>query len=199
MSTIMIRFGGAAAAASGLLVIAQAGWDIAVGGLQEGRAESSLHTAQMLLLVPGFMGLYLAQRQAMRTFGQIATLVAVIGSTLMFGSALTEVTLLPELTAAGSPLVDDPGPTTVAVFLTSFAVWIAGLLLFGVASWRAGVLPRPAAALLVLGFLAGLGLDSVVPGILVVYAAGLIWLGVAAATRSTEAYLDAPEPALARR
>jgi hypothetical protein len=198
MSTIMIRFGGAAAAASGLLVIAQSAWDIAVGGLQEGRAESSLHTAQMLLLVPGFMGLYLAQRQAMRTFGQIATLVAVIGSTLMFGSALTEVTLLPELTAAGSPLADDPGPTTNAVFLVSVALWIAGLLLFGVASWRAGVLPRPAAALLVLGFLVGLGLNGVVPGILAVYAAGLVWLGVAAATRSTEAFLDAPEPALTR-
>ncbi|WP_138731455.1 hypothetical protein [Modestobacter excelsi] len=198
MFNIMIRFGGAATAVSGVLVIAQSAWDIAVGGLPEGRAESSLHTAQMLLLVPGVVGLYLAQRQAMRTFGQIATLVAVVGSTLMFGSALTEVTLLPELSAAGSPLADDPGTTTVGVFLTSFTLWVAGLLLFGVASWRAGVLPRPAAALLVLGLLAALGLKDVVPGVLVFYAAGLIWLGVATAARTSAALADAPEPALAR-
>jgi hypothetical protein len=137
----------------------------------------------MLLLVPAVTGLYLAQQRAMRGFGRLATLVALLGSTLMFGSALTEVTLLPELTAAGSPLADDPGTTTMAVSLASFVAWVAGLLLFGVATWRAGVLPRPAAALLVVGLLLGLGLSGVVPGILIVYSAGLVWLGFAAAVR----------------
>jgi hypothetical protein len=194
MSKLLIRVGGAAAVVSGGLSIAQQVWDVAVGGLTEGRGESALHTTQMLLLVPAVVGLYQAQQRVMRGFGQLATLVALLGSTLMFGSALTEVTILPELTAAGSPLADDPGSTTSAVLLVSFVAWVAGLLLFGVATWRAGVLPRPAAALLVVGLLLGLGLSGVIPGVLIVYSCGLIWLGVAAVLR-TETVLDGgPQP-----
>lgn len=194
MSTILIKVGGAAAALSGAFAITQQIWDVAVGGLAEGRGESALHTTQMLLLVPGVVGLYLAQRHAMRAFGQVATLVALLGGAMMFGAALTEVTLLPELTAAGSPLADDPGATTGAAFLVCFVAWILGLLLFGAATWRAGVLPRPAAALLVIGLLLGLGLSAIVPGILIVYSAGLIWLGIAAASRSETAPAGAPQP-----
>lgn len=196
MSRMLIRVGGAAAVAAGGLSIAQQVWDVAVGGLTEGRGESALHTTQMLLLVPAVVGLYLAQQRAMRGFGQLATVVALLGSTLMFGSALTEVTLLPELTAAGSPLAEDPGTTMTAVFLTSFVAWIAGLLLFGVATWRADVLPRPAAGLLVVGLLLGLALSRVVPGILVVYSAGLVWLGCAAVVRTAAVSDGSPKPAL---
>jgi hypothetical protein len=196
MSKMLIRVGGAAAVVSGGLSIAQQVWAVAAGGLPEGRGESALHATQMLLLVPAVMGLYLAQQRAMRGFGQLATLVALLGSTLMFGSALTEVTLLPELTAAGSPLADDPGTTGVAVFLASFVAWVAGLLLFGVATWRVDVLPRPAAALLVVGLLLGLGLNGVVPAVLVIYSVGLVWLGFAAVVR-TEAVPDGgPQPVL---
>lgn len=196
MSRMLIRVGGAAAVAAGGLSIAQQVWDVAVGGLTEGRGESALHTTQMLLLVPAVVGLYLAQQRAMRGFGQLATVVALLGSPLMFGSALTEVTLLPELTAAGSPLAEDPGTTTTAVLLTSFIAWVAGLLLFGVATWRADVLPRPAAGLLMVGLLLGLGLSGVVPGILVVYSAGLVWLGFAAVARTEAVPDDSPQPAL---
>jgi hypothetical protein len=198
MSKMLIRVGGAAAVVSGGLSIAQQLWDVAAGGLPEGRGESALHATQMLLLVPAVMGLYLAQQRAMRGFGQAATLAALLGSTLMFGSALTEVTLLPELTAAGSPLADDPGVTAGAVFLASFVVWVAGLLLFGMATWSAGVLPRPAAALLVVGLLLGLGLNGVVPAVLVVYSAGLVWLGLAAAVRIDGVPDDSPQPVLVR-
>jgi hypothetical protein len=198
MSKMLIRVGGAAAVVSGGLSITQQVWDVAAGGLTEGRGESAVHTTQMLLLVPAVMGLYLAQQRAMRGFGQAATLAALLGSTLMFGSALTEVTLLPELTAAGSPLADDPGVTAGAVFLASFVVWVAGLLLFGMATWSAGVLPRPAAALLVVGLLLGLGLNGVVPAVLVIYSAGLVWLGLAAAVRINGVPDDSPQPVLVR-
>jgi hypothetical protein len=195
MSRVLIGVGGAAAVLSGGASIAQQVWGVAVGGLAEGRGESALHSAQLLLLVPGVVGLYLVQERAMRGFGQLATLVALVGSVLMFGSALTEVTLVPELTAAGSPLADDPGATTAAVFLCSLVAWIAGLLLFGVATWRAGVLPRPAAALLVVGLVLGLGLDAIVPGVLVLYSAGLVWLGAAAARRAAAAPAEVPQAA----
>jgi hypothetical protein len=194
MSKMLIRVGGAAAVVSGGLSIAQQVWGMAAGGvLTEGRGESALHASQMLLLVPAVLGLYLAQQRATRRFGQLATLVALLGSTLMFGSSLPEVTLVPELNAAGSPLADDPGTTAMVVFMVSFVAWVAGLLLFGVATWRAGVLPRPAAALLVGGLLLGLGLNGF-PGVLIVYSVGLIWLGFAAVR--TETVLDrSPQPA----
>jgi hypothetical protein len=194
MSRMLIKVGGAAAVVSGGLAIAQQVWDVAVGGLAEGRGESALHTTQMLLLIPAVTGLYLAQQSVMRGFGQLATLVALVGSTLMFGAALSEVTFLPELTAVGSPLVDDPGSTAVAVFLGAFVAWVGGLTLFGVATWRAGVLPRPAAGLLVVGLLLGVGLSGVVPGILIVYSVGLVWLGLAAVVRSGAVPERSPQP-----
>ncbi|NEM08650.1 hypothetical protein [Geodermatophilus normandii] len=196
MSTLLIKVGGAAAAASGVLVVVQEVWSLAVGGLTEGRAESAVHTTQVLLLVPGVVGLYLAQQHAMRRFGQVATLVALLGSTVMSGAALTEVTLLPELTAAGSPLADDHGTVTGVIWLVAVATWIGGLLLFGTATWRAGVLPRPAAALVVTGLLLGLALQGFVPGILTVYAGGLVWLGISAARRPAPAPTVSPASAL---
>ncbi|SFP90460.1 hypothetical protein SAMN05660464_0084 [Geodermatophilus dictyosporus] len=190
MSTLLVKVGGAAAALSGVLVVVQDVWSLAVGGLTEGRAESAVHATQVLLLVPGVVGLYLVQQHAMGRFGQVATLLALLGSTAFSGAALTEVTLLPELTAAGSPLAEDPGTVGVVVGLVAMATWIGGLLLFGVATWRAGVLPRPAAALFVVGLLAGLALGGLLPGVLAVYAAGLVWLGIAAVVR------PAPRPAV---
>lgn len=195
MSRILVKVGGVATALSAALVVVQEAWEVAAGGaLSEGRGESTLHTLQLLLLVPGVIGLYLAQQHAMRAFGQIATLVALIGSALMFGTALTEVTILPELGATRSPLVDEPGAWMIGSFVAAFALWTAGLLLIGVATWRAGVLPRPAAVLLVVGVVVGFALSGFVPGVLTVYAAGLGWLGIAAATRPATATATAPQP-----
>ena len=55
---------------------------------------------------------------------------------------------------------------------------------FGVATWRAGVLPWRAGALLVVGIGLGVALNGTVPGVLAIYGAALVWLGVAALQRS---------------
>jgi hypothetical protein len=180
MSTAIVRVGGVSAVLAGVLIIVQEVWSLAVGRISEGRLESTVHTTQVLLMVFAIVGLHLAQQHAAGLFGQVATLVALLGTVTLFGVALTEVTIVPELMASGSPLADDPPPTLSLVSLVSFVLFIVGLLLFGIAIWRARVLPRRAGALLVVGIVLGAALSQMVNGILTIYAVAFIWLGIAA-------------------
>lgn len=198
MSSLLVRVGAVSAALAGVLIIGQEAWALPTGGvLAEGRAESAVHTAQMLLLVFGIVGLYLAQQRAAGLFGQVATLVALLGTVTMFGAALTEVTIMPELADSGSPLATEPPPVLVTIGLASFALYLLGLVLFGVATWRAGVLPWRAGALLTVGIVLGVALNGTVPGVLAVYGAALVWLGVAALRRSGQPAARRAEAGLA--
>lgn len=181
MSSLLVRVGAVSAALAGLLIIGQEAWGLAVGRITEGRIESAVHTGQLLLLV---FGLYLAQQRAAGVFGEVATLAALLGTVTLFGAALTEVTILPELTESGSPLAIEPPPVLGMAMGVSFVLYILGLLLFGIATWRAGVLPWRAGALLVVGIVLGVALNGMVPGVLAVYGAALVWLGLAALQRS---------------
>jgi hypothetical protein len=195
MSTVIVRVGGIAAGLAGLLVIGQEIWGIAAGGLEEGMVESAVHTTWVLLVVFGVLGMHLRQENAAGVFGQIATLVALFGTVTLFGGALTEVTMLPAL-PEDSPLANEPPPAMLGVFLVSFVAYVLGLLLFGIATWRARVLPRPAAALWVIGIVLTLALKPVVPGVLLVFGVALVWLGVATVTPAPSRTAEA-EPATA--
>jgi hypothetical protein len=197
MSEVIVKVGGIVTAAAGVLIVGQEVWGVAVGGVGEGAAESAVHTAWVLLLVFGLLGLHLHQQHAAGVFGQIATLVALFGTVTLFGASLTEVTILPALPKS-SPLVDEPPPALLAVFLVSFVAYVAGLLLFGVATWRARVLPRRAAALLVIGVVLALALKAVVPGVLAVLGVALVWLGAATVAQARAVATDAEATALAR-
>lgn len=198
MSSLLVRVGAVSAALAGLLIIGQEAWGLPTGGvIAEGRAESAVHTAQMLLLVFGIVGLYLVQQRVVGVFGQVATLVALLGTVTVFGAALTEVTILPELAESGSPLATEPPPVLGMIGLASFVLYVLGLLLFGIATWRAGVLPWRAGALLVVGLVLGLALNGVVPGVLALYGAALVWLGVAALQRSSQPAAHRAEARLA--
>jgi hypothetical protein len=185
MSSLLVRVGAVSAALAGVLIIGQEAWALPTGGvLAEGRAESAAHTGQLLLLVFGILGLHLAQQRAVGVFGQVATLVALLGTVSFFGVSLTEVTILPELTESGSPLATEMPPVMRMIFMAGFGLYLLGLVLFGVATWRAGVLPWRAGALLVVGIVLGVALNGTVPGVLAIYGAALVWLGVAALQRS---------------
>ncbi|MEU4225718.1 hypothetical protein AB0F17_15605 [Nonomuraea sp. NPDC026600] len=132
MPVVIVRVGGIATTAAGVLVVGQEVWEVVAGGLGEGAMESAVHATWVLLLVFGLLGLHLHQQHAAGVFGQIATLVALLGTVTLFAASLTEVTILPAL-PQGSPLIDDPPPALLAVFLASFVAYVAGLLLFGAA------------------------------------------------------------------
>ena len=59
-----------------------------------------------------------------------------------------------------------------------FACYVAGLLLFGVATFRARVLPRSAGGLLVVTVLLKMFASDIVPGTLALLGAAFVWLGV---------------------
>ncbi|SRR6266487_1806592 len=195
MSKVIVRVGGVATALAGMLIIGQEIWDVAVQGIQEGPGESALHSTWVLLLVFGLLGLHLHQQHAAGVFGEIATLVALFGTVTLFAAALTEVTVLPNLP---KEVADEPFPGLLVVFIGSFVAYVVGLLLFGIATWRARVLPRPAAALLVIGLVLALALKSFVPGILAVLGVALTWLG-AATVAEARTVTTAPEPTVPAR
>ncbi len=181
MSSTLVRVGGVAAVIASVLIVGQQAWGLAGGGVEEGIGESALHTAQMLFMVFGVIGIALAQQRRAGVFAQIAALVAVLGCVAMYGAALTEVTILPSLVETGSPLAKVAPPALDIAALSSFIAWVAGLLLLAAAVLVSKVLPRTPAVLLAAGVVLGLALNGVVPGVLIFYAIGFGWLGVAAA------------------
>jgi len=181
MSSTLVRVGGVAAVIASLLIVGQQAWGLAGGGvIEEGIGESALHTAQMLFMVFGVIGIALAQQRRAGVFAQIAALVAILGCVAMYGVALTEVTILPSLMETGSPLAKVAPPAMDIAALSSFITWAIGSLLLAVAVLVTKTLPRTPAVALVAGIVLGLALNGVVPGILIVYAIGFGWLGVAA-------------------
>lgn len=194
MSKVIVKVGGVATVLAGGIIIGQELWAVAVGGVPEGATESAVHATWVLLLAFGLLGLHRHQEHSAGVFGQVATLMALFGTVTLFAASLTEVTILPAL-PTDSPLIETPPPALLVVFLVSFGAYVVGLLLFGVATWRAGVLPWRAAALLIIGMLLALTLKSVVPGVLAVFGVALVWLGGAAVRQSrTVAGESVPRP-----
>ena len=64
---------------------------------------------------------------------------------------------MPHLTeAAPQVLAEQPSGVALAGAITTFAAFILGWVLSGIATWRARVFPRAAALLLIVGALIGL-------------------------------------------
>ena len=186
---------GAVCAVLGMLSLAtQQIWSIFAGEVIEFHTPilgRILYAAQIALFVVAVVGLYLHQRKAFNTFGQIATLVALWGTLLWSGSATSEAFMT---VANGGKPIDQVPPSLMAWVFVAFGLYVLGLFLFGIATWRAGVLPRVPAALVVFGIPLGLTLERFLPGILIVYGVGIAWLGIATLLRlrSGQSAGDAP-------
>lgn len=179
MSKMLVRVGGVSSVIAALLIVVQQVWTEVVTGPHENLPDSIMYSTQLLFMVFGVIGIALAQQRKAGAFAQIAALIAVLGCVLWFAASLTEVTVLPSLMAAGSPLVDHQPRVLTIVSLASLVTFIAGLLLLSVSVMVTRVLPWRAAVVVAAGLILGLTLAGVVPGILVVYAIGFGWLGVA--------------------
>ena len=95
----------------------------------------------------------------------------------------------PDLLALDGPLLATPG---YLIGGSVAALWLLGLLLVAIATWRASVLPRPAAAVFGVGAAGAAGTAALetafapVLGVasLVIFAAGHVLLGTALLRRS---------------
>src|ERR687889_1113426 len=129
-----------------------------------------------ILVLGGLVGLYARQSEQAGSLGVLGFLVAFLGTALAVGAfwaiTFTEpafAQVAPELLAQGPPGWLNFG------FTLTFALTSLGWLLFGVATLRAGVYPRAAAILLIVG-----ALISFLPLPLteVILAIAIAWLGL---------------------
>jgi hypothetical protein len=155
-------------------------WSIVAGEVVEIAAPvpgTALYAMQILLTPLTVVGLYVCQQRAFAVFGQAAFVTALFGTvTWAAGAAHGMLAVL----ANGGQSIDDISNGELLFVFIGFGSYVIGLVLFGVATWRAGVLPRWPAALVIAGIPLGLVLQSLVPGVLVLYSVGLAWLAVSA-------------------
>jgi hypothetical protein len=137
-----------------------------------------LFLAGKVFVLLGLVGLYLRQANSAGRFGLVAFLIALAGTGLMIASDWSEVFTAPILYDLAPELFETSPPALImAGFILNFVTETLGWLLFGIATFRARVLPRPAALLVAAGPLIPLMID--IPWSFVFGNAAIIWLGVA--------------------
>jgi hypothetical protein len=145
-------------------------------------ADGGTRVLAGILLLLGLVGLYARQSEASGTLGLVAFLAAFAGTALILGTWWTNAFVAPVLAQENSRILET-GPTGVmsVAFTLSFAFAGVGWLLFGLVSLRAGVYPRAAVVVLMIGAV----LTFVpLPGGQVVFEVGLAWLGLALLSRN---------------
>jgi hypothetical protein len=134
-----------------------------------------------VLISLGLVGLYAYQAENAGTLGLIGFVTLFTGTVLAAGSAWSEAFFGAWLAEASPELLDgDPAGVLVAGALLTLGLFALGGLLFGLASLRAGALPRGASVLLMIGALLYplLGLLEV-PFVGVLFGVAVAWLGYA--------------------
>ena len=142
----------------------------------------TLHVIAALLAVFGFMSVYAAERHRAGVSGLIAFVLVTTGNVLFFVDGVIALVIFPSLARSIPAALETSGAMnqgmTLVLFVTIAAINMIGQVAFGVITWRAGVFPRPAAALLVIGGT----LFNLPPGpvpMIVLAVGGVLW-GVAA-------------------
>ena len=128
--------------------------------------------------------LYFRQREASGVLGLIAYAIQSFGMALVIGFLFTQAFVLSEFDVAQRAAIL-AGPTGVATVI-ALAIVTLGAVLFGIATLRAGVFPKWAALLLMIGFVMA-PIGAFAPHIVksigeVVLSAGLIGLSSALVT-----------------
>jgi hypothetical protein len=132
--------------------------------------RSTAKTVMAALALAGITGMYLRQRAVVGAFGLAGYLLLSVGYLLMFGTEFAAAFVLPAaatsspgfvndvvVAAFGGHAAGDIGALTTVFALTG-ATYVAGGLVFGIATFRAGVLSRWAAVLLAVGNVSTLAL-----------------------------------------
>jgi hypothetical protein len=160
----------------------------------------------------GMAGLYIRQAERAGWLGLIGFLLFSVWMTMVTGFSFVEAFILPKLATASPAFVESfmgmfsgvPGEIDLGIFPTLWKLadplYLIGPLLFGIATFRAGVLPRLAGALFVAGAtLAPVGALLVPPEyqplVMVPNGIALAWLGYVLVS---ERRANAAEPAPAR-
>ncbi len=125
--------------------------------------SSGLRLLSIVLLLWALVGIYGPQSRAAGTSGLWAFVVVFLGTSLIAANVWAEVFVYPTLAQVApnewSGPITDVSPYLSAGLTVSFPLFGIGLILFGVATFRAGVYPRWAAVLLIVGIPVTMFLD----------------------------------------
>ncbi len=132
----------------------------------------------LVLVLCGLVALYVHQAEAAGVFGLIAFLLAFVGTAVTVGFFWDNVFLVPSLATEAPRFLDAEevsGPADLGFFLGSILCF-GGLALFGLSALRAGVYPRLASIL----FIVGAAIAFVpLPAVTIVLDVAVIWFGLA--------------------
>ena len=156
----------AAAVAGSIFVLVQINHPATVGAsavTTDWFVRSTAKTVMSALALAGITGIYLRQRAKVGLVGLAGYLLLSLGYLLMLGTEFVAAFLLPTLaksspgyvndvivTAFGGHTTGDIGPLLTVFAITGVGYALGGLLL-GIATFRAGILSRSAAAMLAVG------------------------------------------------
>ncbi len=134
------------------------------------------------LALLGLIGLYARQAEQAGRFGLAAFVIASFGTVMNVGFNWGGGFIIPALTSAAPEFLDQvaeaPPGIVAAGFISTFALFALGWLLFGIASLRAKIFPAFPLWLLMIAAILGLVsriADLGIPGVL--FGAALAWLG----------------------
>jgi hypothetical protein len=171
--------------AATLIVVSQ-GLNLAIGlamGAQS--ADSAIHTVKYVIallamysLLLALTGLYLRQADSAGWVGLAGYLVAFLGTLLIAGDWWFESFVAPRIAATAPEVMS--GAITGSLIVgaaATFGLFAIGWVVFGVATFRANVYPRPAAVLLIIGGVVGILAGST--PYMVPLAVAIFWIGYA--------------------
>jgi hypothetical protein len=146
--------------------------------------EQVVNWVAKVFLLWALVGLYCRQAKETGVLGFLAFLLSFVGVTLLFGTIWGGFILTPGLAKAAPAYLDStvtqfsllPG---LVGYILPFVLALLGILLFGLASLRAKVFPRPAAVLFILTPLLQVAQSFIGLSFLadIAFGAGLIWMG----------------------
>jgi hypothetical protein len=125
------------------------------------QAEHVLDFVGLILLIPGFIGLYarLANRAGMLGFAGF--LLTVLPLMVMMGISVVDMSIWPAIARVQPDLIltaegefnqaSGPFAATIALIVPFAMTGALGSILFGIAIWRSGLMPSLAGLLLALG------------------------------------------------
>ena len=149
---------------------------------------SLLSFVGQLVLALGVPGIVVRQASRAGALGLIGFVLTALGGSLFGSFGVIAVTVLPWIAQAAPKLAATNGPPSLFVyFLVASLLLAVGGVLLGIVTMRAGVLPRWAGLLLIIGAVLNLvdfplsgAISSIVGTVaFVVFMLGLAWLGYA--------------------
>ncbi len=149
--------------AASMIIVSQ-GLHLALGlamGAQP--ADNVLHSVKYafalvatIALLFALTGLYLRQADAAGKLGLVGFVLAFIGTVLVAGDWWFESFIAPQIAAVAPQVMTGAITGSMAVgAVATFVLFALGWTIFGIATFRANVYPRPAAVLLIIGGVVG--------------------------------------------